>query len=420
MRVGVCSVGTELLTGDQVDTNAAWVSARLGELGATAGLHLAVGDDLDDMVAAMRWLLGRCDALVVGGGLGPTPDDLTREAVARLADVPLEHRDDLEAAIRDRFAAHGARMSDNNLRQARVPRGATPWPPAGTAPGFAVEVDGRPVWVLPGVPWELRRLFDAHVAPDVLARTGARATVTRVVHVTSMGESQVADALAAVEQRAGDDGVAFAYLATGSEIQVRVTASGDDREAAAGRAGRWVDEVVGVLGVAVAGTDGTTVEQAVHDLLRAAGATVAAAESATAGLVCSRLATVPGSSTTFRGGAVAYATDTKAAVVGIDPALLDTHAPVSRPVTTALARAVRERFAADYGVATTGVAGPSDQDGVPVGTCVWAVCGPDGEVDVMERVVPGDRDAVRGRLATAALETLRRRLLADLGDPGAT
>lgn len=416
MRVGICSVGTELLTGDQVDSNATWLAGRLSELGATPALTLTVRDDLDEMVDVLRVLLDRCDALVVGGGLGPTPDDLTREAIARAADVELAPDVDMEAAIRDRFTALGATMSDNNLRQARLPAGAQGWPPVGTAPGFVVEIDGVPVWALPGVPWELQQLFDEHVAPDVLERTGGQATITRVVHVTSMGESQVSEAMADVEARAAEAGVHVAYLATRSEIQVKLTVTGEDRDHAWASAQDWVDEAVEALGSAVAGTDANAIEQVVHDLLLSAGATVAAAESATAGMLCSALAEVPGSSATFRGGAVVYATGTKADVVGVDPDLLDEHPAVSQEVTSALARQVRRLYDADYGVATTGVAGPAPQEGVEVGTCIWAVCGPDDHVDVMERNFPGDRATRKGRLTTAAMEMLRRRLLADRDD----
>lgn len=413
MRIGVCSVGTELLTGDQVDSNAAWLSSRLRDLGAETVLHVAVRDDLDAMVEALQWMLDHCDGIVVGGGLGPTPDDLTREAIASLAGEELEQRDELEELIRQRFEDLGARMSPNNLRQARVPASASAWPPVGTAPGFVVEVDGHPVWALPGVPWELQQLFEQHVAPDVLAMTGGRITVTRVVHVAGMGESQVSDRLADVERDAAEAGVQVAYLATRSEIQVKVTATGDDHDEAWARASDTVDDMVAELGMAVAGLDAASVEQAVHDLLLSADATVAAAESATSGMVCMRLAEVPGSSRTFRGGAVVYATGTKADVVRIDPQLLEEHPAVSKPVTEALARGIRDLYGADYGVATTGVAGPAPQDGVEVGTCVWAVCGPDGRVDVTERTFLGDRDAIKGRLATAAMEQLRRRLLAD-------
>lgn len=413
MRIGVCSVGTELVEGDQVDSNAAWVSQRLRELGAEPVLHVAVPDDRDAIVEALQWLIEHCDGIVVGGGLGPTPDDLTRDAVASLAGEELEHRDDLEQQIRQRFEQLGARMSENNLTQAQVPSSASAWPPAGTAPGFVVQVDGRPVWALPGVPWELKQLFDDHVAPDVLAMTGGKVALTRVVHVTGRGESAVAQDLADIERRAADDGVDLAYLATRHEVQVKVTATGDDRDEAWSNAQDWVDEIVERLGMAVAGTDASSIEQVVHDLLLSAGATVAAAESATAGMVCQRLAEVPGSSQTFKGGAVVYATDSKADVVGIDRALIEEHPAVSKPVTEALARRVRELYEADYGVATTASAGPAPQDGVEVGTAIWAICGPDGDVEVMERVFPGDREAIKGRLATAAMEMLRRRLLAD-------
>lgn len=413
MRIGICSVGTELLTGDQVDSNAAWLSSRLREIGAETVLHLAVPDELDAMVEALQWMTEHCDGIVVGGGLGPTPDDVTREAIATLTGRELEQREDLEELIRQRFEDLGARMSPNNLRQARVPVGASAWPPVGTAPGFVVDVDGHPVWALPGVPWEMQQLFEQHVAPDVLALTGGRVTATRVVHVAGMGESQVSERLAEIERRARDEGAQVAYLATRSEIQVKVTATGDDHDEAWATASDWIDEMVVELGMAVAGVDANSVEQAVHDLLLSAGATVASAESATAGMVCQRLAEVPGSSSTFRGGAVVYATESKSEVVGIDPGLLEEHPATSKPVTEALARRVRELYEADYGVATTGVAGPAPQDGVEVGTCVWAVCGPDGRVDVTERVFPGDRDAIKGRLATAAMELLRRRLLDD-------
>lgn len=413
VRLGVCSVGTELLTGDQVDSNATWIAGRARACGATAVLHVAVRDVHEEIVDAIGLLLDRCDMVVVGGGLGPTPDDRTREAVAEVAGVPLQARPDLADQIAARFAALGATMSPNNARQARVPVGATPIAPVGTAPGFRVDVDGCPVWVLPGVPWELQVLFDREVAPTLVERSGGHATATRSVHVVGLGESMVADRLADLEARAAAAGIELAYLAGRGQVDVKLTAIGPTLAAATDAAGRWVDEVVATLGRSVTGVDGDTVEQAVHRLLRDAGATVAVAESATAGTVCARLADVPGASAVLRGGAVVYATDTKATVAGIDPRLLDEHPPVSEAVTGALAQQVRARFGADYGLATTGVAGPDEQDGVAVGTCVWAVCGPDGRVEVRQRVLPGDRATIRTRLATGALESLRRRLLSD-------
>ncbi len=416
MRIGLCSVGTELLTGDQVDTNAAWLGTRVQESGATVTLQISARDVLDELVDALRVALDRCDGVIVGGGLGPTPDDLTREAVAAVAGVACRADAEMEEAIIQRFAQYNARMSPNNLRQANLPEGAVAFAPVGTAPGFRIDIAGTPVWVLPGVPWELQAMFDEHVAPDLVAASGGRATVTRVVHLTSMGESSVSEALADVEGDAVAAGVDVAYLATRSEIQVKLTLSGPDRDAAHAAGDPWVQRIRDVLGAAVASVDATSVEEALVDLLAAAGASVATAESATAGLVAARLADVPGASRVLRGGHVVYATDAKVAVAGIDPALLDAHPPVSAEVTRALAVAARAAFGADYGVATTGVAGPDPQDGVEVGDCFWAVAGPHTPDGVVTgRNLPGDRATVRGRLASAALELLRRQLLADRG-----
>src|SRR6056297_3614611 len=194
-RAAILSVGSELVLGDLTDTNATWLSLRLRELGVDVVHHLAARDDLDELVASLRWLAERCHLVVVGGGLGPTSDDLTREAVAAAAGVALEHRDDLEEAIRQRFARMGRRMAPQNLRQARVPVAARAFGPAGTAPAFALTLPGPSptrVFALPGVPWELHELFASHVADEVRAIAGRGATVTRLVHVVGTGESDVA------------------------------------------------------------------------------------------------------------------------------------------------------------------------------------------------------------------------------------
>ncbi|MBW3661863.1 MAG: CinA family nicotinamide mononucleotide deamidase-related protein [Actinobacteria bacterium] len=412
------SVGSELLLGDLVDTNAAWVSQRLRELGVGVHAHVAVGDELNEMVRTLRDLIARSDLVVVGGGLGPTSDDITREAIAAAADLELESRPDLEDRITELFASRGYRMSPSNLRQARVPAGARVFDPVGTAPGFVVEVP-RPddaatcaVYALPGVPWELQELFVRDVAPDVLARSGGRATVTRVVHVAGLGESTVGEAVAdtiADADAAGD--VAIAFLATRREIQVRVTASGEGIDDARARTQPYVDRIVGSLGPVVAGIDDEDLEQAVVRLLEDRGESVATAESATAGGIAARLARVPGTSGVLKGGVAVYATDSKSRVLGVDPKLIEAHGPVSAEVTSDLAVRVRELFAADWGIGVTGVAGPSTQGGQDVGTAFWAVARPDGEVEVHGRNIPGDRLTVQERLGSAALELLRRRLL---------
>lgn len=409
LRGAVVSVGTEVLGGDQVDTNAGWVARRLRTLGVAPRLTLAVSDDLDELVDALELAMARADVVVVGGGLGPTSDDRTRQAVARAAGVELERRDDLVEAIESRWAQLDRVMPPNNLVQADVPVGATAMPPVGTAPGFSLRIGDVDLYALPGPPWELQELFDAHVGPAVQERAGGHVLVTRVVHVAGLGESDVADRLDQVEADADAAGVDVAYLATRGAIMVKFAVEGDDREEVVESSQRWVDATVAELGASVVGVDDQGLEVGLAGALSAAGRTIAVAESATGGLVLSRLTAVPGVSDVLLGGLVVYATDSKSAVAGIDPAILADHPAVSREVTEALAVAVREQFGADLGVATTGVAGPDDQDGVPVGTVVWAVADAAGSA-VWSRHLPGDRETVRDRLASAALDAVRRRL----------
>jgi nicotinamide-nucleotide amidase len=411
VRVSILSVGTEVVLGDQIDANAAWLSQRLREVGIEVRHHVAAGDDDGDLGDALRWLLERSDAVLVGGGLGPTPDDLTREVIAEVAGVPLEQRDDLEEAIVQAFASRGLRMPASNLRQARVPRGATPFEPVGTAPGFALEIGDVVVYALPGVPWELQALYDRDVVPDLLGRTGGGASVTRTIHVSGMGESTVAELIGPlVEEHADTADIALSYLATGQEIQVRLTATGPDPQAARERTEPLVAAVRRALGRAAVGVDRDRIEEAIGRLLRDAGQTVAFAESATAGGISARVAEVPGASEVLRGGIVVYATETKTRCLGVPAELIEEHSSVSEEVTRELAVRVRDVFDADWGVAVTGVAGPGTQGGRPVGTVIWAVVSPDGEVTVRTGQFPGDRTAVQKRLGSAALELLRRRL----------
>jgi nicotinamide-nucleotide amidase len=408
----VLSVGSELLLGDLTDTNATWISQRLKEQGVEVVHHLAVRDDLDEFVAALRWLAERADLVVIGGGLGPTVDDLTREAVAAAAGVELERHEDLEEDIVQRFAAMGRPMAAQNLKQATIPRGATAFPPVGTAPAFALTLPTTPkptrVVALPGVPWELRELWDRHVVDEVRALGGTSVTVTRVVHVVGRGESDVATVIEPL--LAGRRDVTLSFLAKQHEIHVRLTVSAADRDAAMAASQPIVDEVAASLGTAVAGVDDEELEAVVVRLLVAHGRTLAVAESATAGAIAARLGRVPGASAALLGGAVVYAASAKTDLLGVDPGLVAEHGTVGPRITEALALAVRERTGADLGLAVTGVAGPTQVDDLPVGTCVWALAGPDG-VEVHERRIPGDRQQVIARLGTAALDLVRRRLL---------
>ncbi len=412
LRAAVLSVGSELLLGDLTDTNATWVSQRLRELGIEVRHHLAVRDQEDELVGALGWLSTQVHVVVIGGGLGPTSDDLTREAVAVAAGVALEHRDDLEEELIRRFAAMGRRMPPQNAKQARIPAGATALAPVGTAPGFAMTLTDPAttrVFAVPGVPWELRAMWDRDIAPELLTLAGAGATLTRIIHVVGRGESDVAEVVEPVV--ADREGVALSFLAKSHEIQVRLTVTAADIETARTASQPLLEEVVGELGGAVVGVDEESLEDVIVRLLGATGTTLATAESATAGDVCARLARVPGASLGLVGGAAVYATAAKTEVLGIDAAVLEEHGPVSAPVTEALALRTREVYGSDWGLAVTGVAGPSEQNGLPVGFCFWALAHPDGHVEVHGHQVPGDRVQIIARLGTAGLDLLRRRLL---------
>ncbi len=410
-RAAVLSVGSELLLGDLTDTNATWLSRRLTEHGVEVVHHLAVGDDLERFAGALSWLSAQVELVVIGGGLGPTSDDLTREAVAAALDRALDHHPELEEDIARRFAAMGRRMPAQNAKQARIPRGAVPIPPVGTAPGFHLTVDsprGTRIAALPGVPWELHALFDAAVVPLLAELTGGGVTLTRVLHVVGRGESDVAEVVEPLVD--GADGTVLSFLAKGHEIQVRLTVSGPDRAAALGASEPLVAELRRALEGAVVGVDDEDLETVVLGLLRDRGHTLATAESATAGDIAARLGRVPGASAALAGGVVAYSARAKSEVLGLPASLLEEQGTVSEATTVAMARAVQQRFGSDHALAVTGVAGPTDAEGLPVGTCFWALAHADGEVEVHGRRIPGDRRQVIARLGSAALDLLRLRL----------
>jgi nicotinamide-nucleotide amidase len=402
----ICTIGDELLAGETVDTNSAWMATALGEIGIEVRVAVTVGDDLDGLTAEVRRLAAEHDVLLCSGGLGPTSDDRTREAVAAAAGVELVRDEELGERLRRWFAERGVDMPEANLRQADAPAGATVLPPQGTAAGFLLEVGGCLVAALPGPPWELHAMFDEDVEPHLLELPGARPQVTRVVRVGGMGESAVAECLAPVEA-ALPAGVGIAYLASGGEIRVKLSARGATRDEARDATEEPLGRAVELLGTAVVAVDGGPVEETVVRRYAAEGRTVAVAESASAGMVADRLASVPGASAVLLGGAVAYSAAAKVSLCGVDPAVIDEHGTVARATTEAMATGIRERLGADVGVATTGVAGPDPVGDVPVGTLVWAVATAGG-VQSWQRALPGDRAQVRRRLAAAALEALRR------------
>jgi nicotinamide-nucleotide amidase len=411
VRCEIVGVGTELLLGQIVNTNAAWIGQRLADVGWDCLRHTVVGDNEARITEVLREALGRADGVIVTGGLGPTQDDVTREAVAALAGVPLVRRPELESWLRERFAAMGARMAEMNLRQADVPEGARYIDnPRGSAPGLIVEVGGKPVYAVPGVPREMEGMLERVVLPDLAARAGeGRAIVSRVLRTAGVGESRLAERLTPLWEAAGGGRVTLAYLASAGEVRVRLTAVGATRQEALAEIAPVEAKVREELGEIVYGVDDETLEALVGRLLGERHQTLATAESLTGGLLGGRVTTVAGSSGYYLGGVVAYATEAKAALLGVDRELLATDGPVSEPAAAAMAAGARRAFGADLGLATTGVAGPTEQDGRPVGTLCLGVADAAGTATATMRA-PGDRGQVRAWAATVALDLLRRRL----------
>ncbi len=400
MKGAVLAVGDELLLGDVVNSNAATLGEALAGVGVPVVHSAMVGDDVGRMTTALRRAIEDAEVVVVTGGLGPTSDDVTRDALARVAGVPLLRRPELEEQLRARFAAYGLPMPSDVLRQADVPEGATPLSnSAGTAPGLRLAVDGRLVFALPGPPHELRTVAQEHVLPELARRTGTVVT-TRTLRCAGIGESAVAEVVERTVQV--PDGVDLAYLAGSGVVRVRFTTSRDP-----GVLDPLVSACAQALGDAVFGYDDDTLAAVVGRRLREHGQTVAVAESLTGGLLGAALSELPGSSATFRGGLVVYATDSKADVAAVPAELLARHGAVSSQAAQALAAGARDRFGTDWAVATTGVAGPDEQEGRPVGTVHLAVLGP-GAAEVRDLRLPGGRDRVRLLSVTAALDLLRR------------
>jgi nicotinamide-nucleotide amidase len=402
MRCDVLAVGTELLLGQIVDTNSSWIGEQLAAAGIDTLEHRKVGDNLDRVVRCIRSMLEVSDALIICGGLGPTPDDLTREAIAEVMGVPLERREDLVEWIAGLFGGRGRQMPENNLRQADVPEGGDVIPnPIGTAPGLRCEVDGRVIYAVPGVPYEMQRMVNEHVLPDLLERSGERAViVNRSFKTWGASESGLA------EQVDEQTNPSIAFLARGIEgIVVRLTAKAATLDAAEALIAPEEARLRATIGDLIFGVDDETMEHAVLSRLRARGWTLGVAESLTGGLIGSRLANVPGASHTFRGTIGSYATEVKRSVLGVTAEHV-----VSEDCARQMAEAAREVLGADVGIAVTGVAGPETQDDQPVGTVWFGLSIPGARTEAVSTRLPGDRERIRQFSTISLLNLLRMRL----------
>jgi nicotinamide-nucleotide amidase len=416
MRCDVLAVGTELLLGQIVDTNSSWLGEQLAAAGLDSLLQVKVGDNVGRIETELRRLLERADAVIVCGGLGPTHDDLTREAIAAVMGVELRHDEAVADTIRRLFAARGRHMPENNLRQALVPEGATVIPQTrGTAPGLVcpVRVGGaeKVVFAVPGVPHELYDMFHRAVLPELTRRSGEPAVIaSRVLRTWGESESGLNERLDAVIAELDELGTpTLAFLASGWEgLKVRLTAKAPTRAAATEELDRWERRIRDELGDLVFGVDEQTMESVVLDLLGARGATLALAESVTGGLVGARITGVPGASAVFRGAIVSYASEVKFDLLHVTPGPV-----VGERAAIEMAEGARRVLGADVGLSLTGVAGPEEQDGQPVGTLWVGLAGLDGASGATATSfrLPGLRDQMRQFAVISALDLLRRRLL---------
>ncbi len=420
MRAEVVAVGTELLLGQVVDTNSAWIGERLALLGIDCNFQTRVGDNVARIASALHVALGRSEAVIICGGLGPTQDDLTREAIALVMNVPLRRDAAVMQTIRDRFVPRGSSrtMPANNEQQADVPEGATVIPQTmGTAPGLICPVGDKVMYALPGVPYEMHDMMERAVLPDLRRRSGQAAVIrSRTLKTWGYSESGLAELVAGrVEAlEAGGPGVpTIAFLASGIEgIKLRLTVKAADDDTANKALDAEEAELRALVGEAVFGVDEETMEGAVGRLLLERGWSLGVAESLTGGLVAARVVGVPGASEWFRGAVVAYDVGVKRSVLGVADGPVVTH-----EAAAAMAEGARLVLGSDVGLATTGVAGPAEQEGRTVGTVVVGLAVPGSVPDAVELRLPGDRERVRQLATISALNVLRRRLCATGREP---
>jgi len=410
----IIAVGSELLTPFRQDTNSLYLTAKLNDLGVEVGFKTIVGDTLKDIVRAATNALSRADILILSGGLGPTEDDLTREAVAQALGLSLKRDSAVLQNIEARFAAHGWKMSPNNVKQADVITGATVLANAnGTAPGQWItgKSDGKEkiIVLLPGPPHELKGLFESSVWERLRARVPPQFIAARILKITGLGESACDARVAPVYKRFPD--VDTTILAGAGEIQLHLRTRSQSSEAAQQRVDELVTKIEDELGDFVYSDNGDSLEQIVSYYLQMRNATIAVAESCTGGLVAERLTSISGSSRSFVGGVVVYSNVMKTQFADVQQDLLDVYGAVSEPVARALAEGIRQRCRTTLGLGITGVAGPSGGTAEkPVGLVFHALASESG-TEVVKRNFPGDRERVRWFASQQALDMVRRMLM---------
>ena len=406
MKCNVLAIGTELLLGQIVDTNSAWLGEQLALAGIDSYDHRKVGDNLGRMVTALSDLLDEAQAVIVCGGLGPTPDDVTREAIAEVMGVPLVRSEELVAQIAAMFGMRDRDMPANNLRQADIPEGARVIPNAlGTAPGVMAEIAGKVIYAVPGVPYEMQAMIKDFVIPDLLERAGMRSViVSRSLKTWGTSESGLAEMIATQVDAQSNPSIAF--LARGIEgLYVRLTAKAANESDARALIETEETELRAILGDLIFAVDDETMESVVLKACAERGWSLGVAESLTGGLIGARLANVPGASATFRGSIASYATEVKRSVLGVTASSV-----VSAECVAQMAEGAQRVLGCDAAVAVTGVAGPDEQEGQPIGTVWFGVAVAGHATETASTRLPGDRERIRQFSTISALNLLRLRL----------
>jgi competence/damage-inducible protein CinA-like protein len=414
MKACILAVGSEMLTPFRVDTNSLFLTERLNAIGGDVRLKAVVGDDVRELAQVIEAALAWADLIVVTGGLGPTEDDITREAVAAALGTPLDVDEAIVDRIRERFAKRGMTMPEINRRQAMVPRGAVVLPNAnGTAPGLWIERERTAIVLLPGPPREMKPMFEALIEARLNQRGGGRGLFRRVLKITGRAESDVDAVAAPVYGRWTSQPVPISttILAVLGQIELHLTADAADRAEADRVLDAAVLELQQALGPSVYSTDGRALEAVVGDLLRQRGLTIAVAESCSGGLLASRLTDVPGSSAYVDRGVVCYSNRAKTELAGVPESTIAEHGAVSEAVALAMAEGIRARAATSVGVGVTGIAGPGGGTAdKPVGTvCVAVIVDAESRVRTFQFV--GGRDMVKFQSAQSALNMTRLMVL---------
>jgi nicotinamide-nucleotide amidase len=409
VRAEIVGVGTELLLGQIANTNARWISERAATIGVDVLYHQVVGDNQPRVVEVLRLALTRADVVIVTGGLGPTEDDLTRDAIGELLDAPMVRHREIETFLRDRFAGFGRAMPENNLRQADVPRGLrTIMPERGSAPGLVAELpDGKRMYAVPGVPEEMIEMVEGTILPELASLAGSATIVSRTLRCTGIGESRVAELLRDLFVASGNPSVA--YLASSGEVKVRLTAKASNETDAEALLAPLAEEVHVRLGPTVFSTHDESLEEVIGRLLDDRGLTLACAESLTGGSVGERITAVAGASRHFLGSAVVYAPSAKQALLGVNKETLEGPGPVSEACAREMAAGARRVFGSDVAVAFTGAAGPEPHGGAVPGT-VWVALDAGEILHARGFEASGERDRIRRWAEQAGLDLVRRYL----------